>query len=261
MLRTHLARGIMLTLIALVPLRTASGQEFSLPQLIPGGADRVFDILGIAPGMNCDAAKSQMVAKVEGKYGQPSPAPRTKSAKISGSPKSMEATIMALTGAAPGHVEKIWVECSSKVAANQVYLVWRTWEFTTDRPPAEQLKANLEEKYGRFTSVFSKPDGIYATYAILYNTQGRIDGPDNSCGAFLQNMPEAAIAQAAANIEVAKCSFALSASFELLTGKDRPVRRMLVSIWDYMRFSRMIDYADLVTQEKNRLNPKPLPRW
>jgi hypothetical protein len=245
---------------------SAAAQGWTLPQLMPGGAGKVYDIIGISPGMTCDAAKPIFLRQFPGRtnpYYNVSDRSTTVRAKISGEYVEWQARWLHALIFERDHTEEFSVICSTKEALDQVVSVSRRWLFQADdsQPPVDQVRRQLEEKYGAFGSTFARPDNSIAVFGTFFGQKGRLSGPDDACGRFFFNTADGAIAQFLNALDPLRCSFALYAALDLKSGDASRVGQMKVTIWDYARFAKLVQFSGMVKEEVSKgKGPPVIPR-
>jgi hypothetical protein len=240
----------------------ASGQEWILPPLLPGGSDTAFDILKIKSGMGCAEALQLLQQQYPKRdaINKVIELASSRNARMSGASVSMDFRVFLARLIDSEHDEEVRVECSKKEALGQVFSISRRWTYNTSNlPRLDEVKAVLESKYGAFGSSFTKPDGPYAVFGTLFGAGGRLKGIDDSCGRFLLNTPEGAIAAVSAALDTSRCSYALYAALELAPGDKSRVHKMTVWIWDYLRFRKLAEFTAMLQEELRKKNGPKLP--
>lgn len=224
-----------------------------IPKLVPGGADKVHDILGVSPGMSCEEAHAVLAAfafRFTGhRYTYPfSSRSATISVVSAGKTLSGKTFSFQMRFNNHGVYDLIVVDCLGPSAGNQVYSISRLLSYasTNDRPQINQVRNQLQEKYGPPSVAFSD-----VSFGIFFSSKGLITQPDESCG----KQDASGRLRALDRTDVDSCSYALHAYFSQVSGSPGRVYEMSLSIRDYRRLEQglLIGAVDI----PERAGPKP----
>ena len=221
------------------------------PRLIPGDADVIHDVSGIAIGMTCDEAvvKGANVS------------PQAKAKKVRNGSRF---AILNIDGRKipytyPIHeviarqvnytiADDIHFNCVGDVAGGEVFEISRQIKFIRGlevSPPVASLLGLFQEKYGVPTAVYGP-----LALATMFNRTGVIQGKSDACAIYRGGN---LYLKDYGDVDSKQCSYALT--FTAIAARDQPgsVSEMTILIRDYLRLENGVR-----TVEKRRMETTPV---
>jgi hypothetical protein len=236
---------------------TSRAQEpYPKPALIPGSADAIHDVLGIAIGMTCDeaVAKGAKISAQAEEY-KVRHGSLLGAANIDGHRvfyKSMNYQILARTVKST-IADQIDFKCvgdmtGGEIAGAEIFEVSRRLKFIKGvevSPSVAALRGLFQEKYGVPTVEFGP-----LVLAIMFNKAGVIQGKSDACGVYRGNNY---YLKDYADVDSKKCSYALT--FTATEARDQPgtVTEINILIRDYLRLENSVRAV-----EKHRIETTPV---